>query len=131
MKTLAELKTAVLEDGTIDDAEVTEIEAVVYEDGIIDQEEADLMFELNDAVTGKEGNSVNWPPLFAKVLTDFVTADEETPGVVDEEEAKYIVSKVEGDGQVDSTEKMLLASIKEKATIIHPTLGSFMEAQGI
>lgn len=127
---LPELKARVLEDGVIDADEVTAIRTAIYEDGVIDKEEADFLFEVNDAVSGKE-NDAGWNELFATALCDYVTEDEETPNVVDEEEAKYIVEKIEGDGQVDDAEKLLLSKIKAKATIIHPTLGSFMDAQGI
>lgn len=127
---LEELKASVLEDGIVDAEEVAAIKEVIYEDGKIDKEEADFMFEINDVVSGKE-NAKEWDELFAKAITDFVTMDEETPGNVDEEEANYIVSKIKGDGQVDECEKGLLRRIKEKATLIDPILGTFIEEQGI
>ena len=49
MKSLEELKKDVLEDGVIDAKEVQEIEKVIYADGKIDQDEADFLFDLNDA----------------------------------------------------------------------------------
>ena len=57
MKALEELKKSVLEDGIIDAAEVKEIRDVVYADGKIDQEEAEFLFELNDAVSGHNNHS--------------------------------------------------------------------------
>lgn len=122
---------AILEDGIIDDAEVADFKAFVTADGVIDRKEADAFFEINDAITDKEGNSEAWPELFATSIADHVLADEETPNVIDEDEATYLVNRIKGDGQVDSTEKLLLTTIKSRATIIHPTLGAFMEEQGI
>ena len=54
MKSLDVLKVEVLADGIIDANEVKEIESVIYDDGIIDQAEADFLFDLNNAVSGKE-----------------------------------------------------------------------------
>jgi uncharacterized membrane protein YebE (DUF533 family) len=130
MSTLAELKASVLEDGVIDAEEVTQIKETIYADGVIDREEADFMFELNDIVSGKE-NALEWKDLFASALCDYVTKDEKTPGVVDAEEAKYIVDKINDDGQVDDAEKALLTKIKAEATLIDPVLGKFIEEQGI
>lgn len=114
MKTLTELKAAVLEDGIIDAAEVAEIKEVIYADGIIDAEEAEFLFALNDAVSGKE-NAPEWAQLFIEAITDFVLADEVSPNVVDADEAKYLIDAINGDGVVDATELALMVNIIDKA----------------
>lgn len=119
--TLDTLVEAVIADGTVDDAEVVELETALYADGVIDQEEADALFTINDAVSGA-ANSPNWDTLFVRAITDFVLADEETPGVVDEGEAAYLIGKIEGDGTVDGAELALARNIKATATSVHPTL---------
>ena len=119
--TLDTLVEAVIADGTVDDAEVVELETALYADGVIDQEEADALFTINDAVSGAN-NSPNWDTLFVRAITDFVLADEETPGVVDEGEAAYLIGKIEGDGTVDGAELALARNIKANATSVHPTL---------
>ncbi len=124
MKTLAELKAAVLEDGIIDAAEVTEIKEVIYADGKIDAEEAAFMFELNDAVSGKE-NAPEWKALFVEAMSDYVLADDTTPGVVDADEASYLIGAIQGDAVVDATELALLVNIMDKADSCHETLIAF------
>jgi len=111
MKSLEELKKAVLEDGVIDAAEVKEIEQVIYADGSIDREEADFMFELNDAVSGN-ANHPSWTDLFVKAISSHVLDDEGSTGSIDEEEADYLLSQIQGDGQIDATERALLVSLK-------------------
>ena len=54
MKTLQEYKAELLADGIIDANEVKELEQLLFTDGKIDSEEADFLFELNDAVSGKD-----------------------------------------------------------------------------
>jgi hypothetical protein len=122
---LQELKTEILADGVIDAAEVTKLSEAVYADGVIDKEEADILFELSDATSGKE-NAPEWKPFFIKAITDYVLADEATPGVVDEDEAAYIIEKVSGDAQIDELEQDLLRNIEKEATEVHASLTNFI-----
>ena len=114
MKTLDELKKELLADGIIDAAEVKELEEVLYEDGVIDKDEADFLFELNNAVSGK-ANAPEWKDFFVKAITSFVLDDEQSNGEVDDDEAKYLYEQIKGDGQIDDIEKALLENIKAKS----------------
>lgn len=114
MKTLEELKKDMLADGIIDAGEVKELEEVFYADGVIDKEEADFLFELNNAVSGKE-NAPEWKNFFVKAITSFVLDDEQSNGEVDEDEANYLYNQIKGDGQIDDIEKTLLENIKTKS----------------
>lgn len=125
MKTLETLKKEILEDGVIDAQEVNEIEAVVYADGEIDKEEADFMFDLNDAVSGKDNHS-SWNALFVKVITSFVLDDEGSNGEIDEDEAAYLVGQIQGDGQIDAAEKALLLNLKEKSGNLPDSLAKLL-----
>ena len=112
---LEQLKASILADGVIDADEVRTINQAIYEDGKIDREEADFMFELNDAVSGKE-NHYSWKDLFVKAITDHVLKDDTSYGSVDDEEADYLIGKIQGDGKIDEIEQALLLKILEKAT---------------
>ncbi len=125
MANLQELKEAVLADGIIDGDEVKQIETAIYADGKVDQEEADFLFDLNDASTGKE-NDRSWSRLFAKALTDFVLADDGTPGVLDENESTYILNRIKGDGKVDKQERALMVSILTNAESTPKSFQSFV-----
>ena len=114
MKTLEELKKDLLADGIIDSKEVKTVESVIFEDGIVDKEEADFLFELNNAVSGKE-NAPEWKEFFVKAITSFVIDDEKSNGEVDDDEAKYLYEQIKGDGQIDDVEKALLLNIKSKS----------------
>lgn len=120
MKTLEQLKEEILADGVIDAAEVKEIETVIYADGTIDKEEADFLFDLNDAVSGKE-NDKSWEALFVKAISSFVLDDDDSNGEIDADEAKYLTDQIQGDGVIDATEKALLVSLKS-------TLGTLPES---
>lgn len=109
-----QLKKELLADGKIDAEEVKKLRDVLYADGKIDQEEADFVFELNDAVSGKK-NDPTWNQFFVQVITDYLLKDEKSPGVIDEDEGKWLVEKIGADGKVDGVEKQLLNHLKQNA----------------
>lgn len=121
MSKLNELKKSILADGVIDEQEVKQLEKVLYEDGKIDKEEAEFLFELNDAVSSK-ANHPSWEKLFVKAITAFLLEDEVSPGVIDEEEAKWLLEKIEGDGKIDGVELALLQNLKAKAKTLPKSL---------
>jgi hypothetical protein len=114
MSTLNELKKSILADGVIDEAEVKQLREVLYADGTIDREEAEFLFELNDAVSSND-NHPSWQALFVEAITGFLLDDEQSPGEIDEDEAQWLLAKIQGDGQLDKAEKALLDNLKAKA----------------
>ena len=98
----------------------------IYEDGKIDREEANFLFELNDAVTGKD-NAPEWKELFIDAITAYVLEDEMSPDVIDEDEADYLYEQINGDGQIDDTERALLENIKAKAKNFPEKLASLLK----
>lgn len=125
MVNLEELKKELLADGIIDAAEVQTIKEVIYEDGKIDKEEADFLFEINDAVSGKE-NAPEWKALFVDAITSYLLEDETSPGEIDDDEAKELYEQIKGDGQVDDTERALLENLKAKSKNFPEILASLL-----
>jgi len=126
---LEKLKAQILEDDLIDAGELEQIKSKLYEDGSIDQDEANFLFDLNDELTAgsvKVATDADWSGLFVTALTDFVLADEESPGHVDAEEADYLIEKIGSDGQIDGNELALLVNIAASAEGESPdTLNQF------
>jgi len=114
MTNFSELKKTILADGIIDEQEVKQLHEILYADGIIDKEEAEFLFELNDAVSGKK-NHPSWKTLFVEAISSFLLDDEISPGEVDDDEAKWLLEKIQGDGKVDDVEEALLKNLKAKA----------------
>jgi uncharacterized membrane protein YebE (DUF533 family) len=126
-KPLAELEKEILEDGVVDAKEAAMLRERLFADGRIDREEADFMFRLNDAVSGK-ANDPAWQQLFVHALTTHVLSDEKSPGVVDDDEAAYLESKIQADGKVDDAEQALLVNIIRKAKSTTPDFQKFVLA---
>jgi hypothetical protein len=125
MNSLQTLKSSVLEDGRIDDEEVKQIEKVIYQDGKIDEEEADFLFALNDACTNEE--NPNWQHLFIKAISSYLLDDTNSPGIVDDNECKWLLSKINNDGKVSGLELKLLEQIKKEAKQVPASLVAFIE----
>ncbi len=125
MGNLAKLKASILEDGVIDADEVKALEAELYADGVIDREEADLLFDLNDEVSGND-NDPAWQAFFVKAISDYLLEDENSPGELDAEEEEWLYNKIASDGVIDGTERALLLNLKEKAKVFPDSLVSLL-----
>lgn len=125
MKSLDQLKSELLADGVIDAAEVLELESVLFADGKIDTKEAELLFELNNAVSGKANHS-SWEVLFIKAISSYLLEDENSAGEIDTEEATWLYNKLKSDGQIDSVEKNLLLHLKSKSKNLPANLASLL-----
>lgn len=122
---LQEFKTQLLADGVIDAAEVAKLKEVLYADGTIDKEEAEFLFDLNDAVTGK-ANDAAWEAFFVQAISDYLLKDEVSPGEIDADEAAWLVEKIGTDGQVDAAEKALLENLKQNAKSFPASLAALL-----
>ena len=122
---LAELKDAVVADGVIDASEAAKIRERLFADGRIDKAEAEFVFDVNDAVSG-QANDAAWQSLFVDAICDFLLNDEQSPGVVDGEEAAWLLERIQRDDQLDDTERALLKALKSKATSVADGLLSYM-----
>jgi hypothetical protein len=122
---LESLKASILEDGKIDAAEVAQIKLAIYEDGKIDKEEADFLFELNDACSEAE-NDPAWASVFIDAICNYLLDDEQSMGEVDENEAKWLISKIDKDGTVDNLEKLLLNTLISRSKSVPEILTNFI-----
>ena len=113
-KPLNELADDIIEDGIVDADEVIKMRERLYADGIIDREEAEFLFRINDSVSGNK-NDPSWNELFVEAITGHLLEDEVSPGEVDEDEAKWLLEKIQADGKIDEIELALLKNLKVKA----------------
>ena len=125
-----ELKKELLADGVIDADEVARLRKELYADGIIDKEEAELLFEINDEVSGK-ANDGSWQTFFVEAISDFLLKDEKSPNVIDKDEGAWLIEKIGNDGKVDSTEKALLVNLQKKAKSMPDGVKNLITSAGI
>lgn len=128
-KSYSEIHEAIVADGVIDAVEAKQLRELIYADGKIDREEAEFLFSLNDAVSGKK-NDGGWTTLFVEAICDYLLKDDESPGEVDEDEANWLIQKIQRDEQVDELEKALLHMLANKAASMPDNLKQLIESLG-
>jgi hypothetical protein len=104
MNDLAEIKKSVLTKNVIGEAEVKHLREMLFTDGAINKEKANLLFELKDAFLNKNNHST-WKPFFIDFITEFLPNDEESPGEIDDSEAKWLRAKIQHDGKLGKIDK--------------------------
>ncbi|MDR2650803.1 MAG: YqhA family protein [Prevotellaceae bacterium] len=114
MDTLNELKESILAHKSIDEQIIKQLRVVMFAGDGIDKEKASLLFELKDAFLDKH-NHPTWEPFFIDSITDFLLNDEESPGEIDDKEAKWLRAKIQHDGKLGKIDKILLANLKKKS----------------
>lgn len=128
---LQDLRDRVIADGAVDSGEVADIRAEIYDDNLIATDEATMLFEINNAVTGNPDNDPAWDDLFVEAITEYVLQDEETPGNVDDEEANFLIAQIGADEDIDPLEERLLYNIEDRASIISPVLLDYLDDNGL
>lgn len=86
---------------------VEELRKEVMADGVVTKEEVEMLWEKKDS---QEGNtSSEFDAFFAEVVMAWLLAD----GKIDEDEAQFLVDKINEDEDIDDAESELLESINE------------------
>ena len=125
MSELENLKKDILQDGVFDAHEVKQLEKVLYDDRKIDKDEAELVFALNDAVTGKR-HDASWDALFIKVICDYVLKDEESPSVIAADKESWLKNHLISNGKIDTLERGLLNELKAKTKVFPKSLELYL-----
>lgn len=109
-RSLAEQAAA---DGEIDAAEILALRGSAWPDGCISPDEAEAIFVVNDRIAAP---SAEWSDFFTEALVEFVVNTAEPRGYVSEDNARWLIERVQHDGKVSNlTELELIVRVLEKA----------------
>ena len=114
MHKLQELKKAIFAGGVIDEAEVKQLRQTLYANDNIDKEKAEFIFEIKDTVNKKKVHK-SLEELFIEVITSYLLEDDESPGEIDDNEAKWLRAKIQYKGYADKADKKLLVNLRRKS----------------
>jgi hypothetical protein len=99
--------------GSIKDTDVLRLRRVFYENGCISTEEAETLFELNDACPVQDAT---WADCFIEMLTDYLVNQVRPEGYLTADNADWLIARIAKDGKVNSkTELDLLVNVLDKA----------------
>jgi hypothetical protein len=115
------------EDGAISADEILALRRAAWPDGRIDPEEAEAIFILNDQTAAP---TAEWSDFFIEALVEFTVNGTQPRGHVSEDNARWLIERVEHDGKVGSlTELELLVRVLEKALSAPDALRVFVLEQ--
>lgn len=86
--------------------EVLKLREEIFADGKVTKEEVELLWSKKDEL---EETSVEFDSLFAEAVMAWLLDD----GIIDEEEAQYIINKITEDDTIDNAELELLYSLND------------------
>ena len=110
---MAELAADVLAGGGVTESDVTRLRREVFKDGVVDRDEAELMFHLD---AHGENNDQAWKSFFVEALTNYFVWKQHPPGVLSDDDGRFLVERVTHDGKIDGeTEFKLIVDVISKA----------------
>jgi hypothetical protein len=119
---------AILARGVITAADVLDLRHRVFWKGVVTSSDAEMVFRLNDRL-GAQADPA-WAPFFVEALTDYLVFQAEPSGYVSEENADWLIARIERSGRVETeTELELLVKVLERSKLSPVKLVAFAIAQ--
>ena len=114
METLLELKKKIVSDGRLSTNDVELLREAMFNEEGMTKAKGDFLFKLKDTVS-KELLTSEFRYLFIESITSFLLEDEESPGEIDNVEAKWLRAKIQHKGYIDKLDEQLLDNIRSKS----------------
>ncbi|MEM7689466.1 MAG: hypothetical protein AAF291_10635 [Pseudomonadota bacterium] len=118
-----DLAKAAAQDGSVSPEEVLALRRQGWGDGVIHRNEAEALFALNDAL---DERGEEWCDFFVEAISEFVLNGTEPRRQCSEDEARWLIGKIDHDGKVESfAELEALVRIIERAENTPVTLKDY------
>ena len=86
----------------------------LFSDGGMTKEKGEFLFEFKDSIS-KDKWSPEFRALFVEAISSLLLEDEESPGEIDDQEAKWLRAKIQIKGYQDRLDHLLLDNLRKKA----------------
>ena len=114
MKTLLELKKELVADGNISAADVDRLRDRMFGEEGMTRQKGDFLFDLKDSVS-RDHADTSFHRLFIDAILSLLLDDEESPGEISEQEAKWLRARIQNKGYFDRTDDQLIDELKRKS----------------
>lgn len=115
MEDLAALRKSLVRDGKLSDDDVECLRReLLHDDEGITMEKGNLLFELKDTVS-KKNLSARFSDLFVDAICALLLEDEDSPGEIDDNEAKWVRARIQAKGYMDRYDKRLLKALRKRS----------------
>lgn len=110
---LIAIRKKIVSNGYIDDEDVDHLRQGLFENGMTRQK-GDFLFEFKDGLS-KEKQIPSFKALFIEAISVLLLEDEESPGEIAENEAKWLRAKLQHKGYLDRVDQQLLENLRKKS----------------
>ncbi len=115
MEQLKELRRRIVSNGILDQNNVLELEQRLLNDGVgMTHEKANFLFDLKEGLS-KHKVCPEFSVFFVKAISGYLLEDQDSPGEIDESEAKWLRGKIQAKGHTDNADRTLLDELKRKS----------------
>lgn len=111
---MEEIRKEMIADGKIDHHDMVMLKSMIAEHGGVTPQLANLLFDIKDNVKPSR-LPLEFKEFFVNSLTSYLLDDNETPGEIDDEEAKWLRGKIQKNGRTDEYDVALLNTLKERS----------------
>lgn len=110
---LQDLRKKIFANGVLDQNDVeTLMNVISYES--MDRQKADFLFEIKDTVS-REKMHPKFKDFFVDSITAFLLEDDESPGEIEESEARWLRARIQYNGKIDDIDECLLKNLRMKS----------------
>lgn len=115
MEDLAAFRKSLVRDGRLSDEDVERLrEVLVYDEEGMTMDKGNLLFELKETVS-KQNLSPKFADLFVDAICNLLLEDDESPGEIDDNEAKWVRAKMQAKGYLDRYDQRLLRALRKRS----------------
>lgn len=114
MNQYSELRKEIFHDGKITEEDIVKLKAFIHDEEGMTKVKGDFLFELKNSIS-PEHQIKEFKVLFINAITELLLEDEESPGEIDESEAKWLRAKMQAKGVRDELDNRLLDNLREKS----------------
>ena len=109
-----QLRKKIIADGKIDHKDVQEIRNLIKEQQGVSLPLANMLFDIKDNVAPSKLPK-EFMDLFVNAIASYLLDDVETPGEIDEDEAKWLRGKIQKNSKIDAYDKALLSALRDRS----------------
>ena len=114
MSDYTELRKRIIKDGHLSGNEIEELRAFLFGEDGMNLMKANLLFELK-SYAAREPEDNGFTDLFVNAISALLLEDPDSPGEIDETEAKWLRAKIQYNGRLDKYDRALLNNLKKKS----------------
>jgi hypothetical protein len=119
----ADIARQAAQDGAVSAEEILALRRAGWSDGAMKPDEAEAVMALNDALAER---TAEWCDFFVEAIGEYVVNGTEPKGYVSDDNAAWLISRLDRDGKIDSMAELeLLVRVLERAQNVPQSLKAY------